>query len=688
MDSAVSKERSLILSPFSSPTAGELLRRKIQAWTQESGSPVSTHVRVSDRIFDLHEPPLLLKSGYFKRALAGSKACELPDEFPGGSDIFEMVVLFIYGSSSLIDPFNVAALRCAAEFLEMTEDHCSCNLCERADLYLNQVVLQSWDDTLIVLQKCQMLLPWAEDLLIVGRCVESLAFMSCMEILDPEQRRDRPVVTLHSLVGRAWDCKTAMEIAGLDLWIKDLIALPFEFFKRIIASLRRQGMKEKYVGPMIAFYATKWVLSKKTHQFWENAADEKGAHDASNKISVILQGIVDLLPISEKATKVIPVGFYFALLSRSLDLGLSNKSNMKLQDQIVSMLHLARVDDFLLPENGMGSTASSMELETMERIVSIRVSSDAEVGHTPLGSISVVAELWDGYLRRIALDPNLAPRRFMELIEIVPISDRQTHNNLYRAVATFLKEHPDITHEEKSSVCKYLNCQKLSQETCIEAVQNELMPLRLIVQALFVQQLNTHQAFKDCSESFRYTHCSEPSGSLSSSRYQLPKSQNLGESPCKQGNQEGETVNMPLGYLIQKDLPLQSSELDKDDLESTSFRIQSLEQELMSLKRTLQQQSTSKGSQQFPGKTKSFRISGLEARSASKKGKPLSQTSSCIGSVNWATQRRYVGRILKIFRKMALFGRGKSKRKQVASGLSDGPSPCNRTQDMHEMYGC
>lgn len=89
-----------------------------------------------------------------------------------------MISLFVYGSSTLVDPFNVASLRCAAEFLEMTEEYTSGNLCERFDIYLNQVVLQSWEDTLIVLQKCQSLDPWAEELLIVSRCIESLAFMA------------------------------------------------------------------------------------------------------------------------------------------------------------------------------------------------------------------------------------------------------------------------------------------------------------------------------------------------------------------------------------------------------------------------------------------------------------------------------------------------------------------------------
>ena len=383
--------------------------------------------------------PLSSKSGYFKERLNDSTDLELPLDFPGGPDTFEMIALFIYGSSTLIDPFNVAALRCAAEFLIMTEDYCSSNLCERFDLYLNQVVLQNWDDTLIVLQKCQTLLPLSEELLIVGRCIESLAFMACMEILDPERRRDQPVVTLEALASQAWSCETVKEIVSQDLWIKDLVALPFVFFKRIIGSLRRQGMKEKYVSPIIVFYTNKWVLSKKTQQFWENSAERIGDDDTNKKVAAILQGILDLLPMGEKASRVLPVGFYFALLSRSLEVGFRSDNTVKLHDQIASMLHFAQVEDFLHPKIGMKSISSSKELATMESIISIYVSSNSDTNHIPSRKNSFVAELWDAYLSHIAPDPDMGPKRFMELIERVPISWRHGHDQLYGAMNTFLQ---------------------------------------------------------------------------------------------------------------------------------------------------------------------------------------------------------------------------------------------------------
>ncbi|XP_022952397.1 BTB/POZ domain-containing protein At5g48130-like [Cucurbita moschata] len=658
------KVRSVASSPFTSPNIGVLLKIKIISWSQETGLPVSVRIRVGDRIFNLHKHPLLSKSGYFQKRLNESTEYELPSDFPGGPETFELLALFVYGSSTLVDPFNVAALRCAAEFLEMTGNYCSSNLCERFDIYMNQVVFQSWDDTLIVLQKCQQLLPWSEDLLIVSRCIESLAFMACMEILDPERRRDQPVVTIDALASQVWSCEMVKEILCHDLWIKDLIGLPFEFFKRVVGSLRRQGMKEKYVNPIIVFYANKWILSEKTRQYWDGT-DEKIVDDEANeKVSFILQGLLDLLlPMGQRTSRVVPVGFYFALLSKSLEIGPKSNSLQKLLDQIASVLHFARVEDFLLPKAGTDSISSSIELATMEKILESFVSSNMKMNHNPSGSNSIVAELWDEYLTYIAPDPKLGQRRFVELIDKVPASWRESHNHLYRAVNTFLQAQSQLSQEEKWAVCKYLNCQKLSQEVCIEAVQNELMPLRLIVQALFVQQLNTQQVFKECSSSFRFTHYGDFSGSLSSSRFPNSNSQNLRDSPYTDGADPSRT----LSFLLHKDHMMQTPhESSRKEYESTSFRIMNLEQELISLKKSIQRQTLSKktetiSSSKAEGRTK---LPDVESsRYSSKKRNSHEQVTGCIGSVNFSTERNYASRLFKIFRGIRLFGGRKQKRK-------------------------
>ncbi|CAL1381929.1 unnamed protein product [Linum trigynum] len=242
-------------------------------------------------------------------------------------------------------------------------------------------------------------------------CIEALSSMACMEILDPEGRREKPVLTLEMLTGQPWSYSASM-----------------------------------------------------------------------------LQSILDLLPLRGKGSRTGPMGFYFTLLSRSIELGLGNDNKAKLQDQIATLLQFAQVEGFLYPEkrsSDSSSISSSEEVIVMEEIFSGYVMSSAS--HTPSASGSLVAELWDSYLSHNGSDPKMEPKRFTELLETTPISWRQSHDQLYRTINSFLQAHQDLNHDEKAAVCKYLNCQKLSQGACVEAFQNDMLPLKLIVEILFIQ---------------------------------------------------------------------------------------------------------------------------------------------------------------------------------------------------------
>ncbi|VYS69664.1 unnamed protein product [Arabidopsis thaliana] len=610
---------SVASSPISSPNISTLLKIKVLSWSKETGLPASVHVRVCNKSFNLHKSLLCAKSGYFKEREDQLSEIEIPQEFPGGAETFEKIMLFIYGCPTLIHPFNIAGLRCAAQFLEMTEQHSTGNLCERFDLYLNQVVLQNWDDTLVVLKKCQDLVPWSEDLLIVSRCIESLAFTACMEILDPERRREKPVIMLEGMVNQPWEYTNIERIINQDTWIKDLTDLPFEFFKKIIGSLRRQGMKERYVSPLVALYASKSVIPE------------------GQTNTDILQRALDLLLTRDKAYRFVPVGFYFACLAHNL----KHDTVLKLQDQIVSLLHTAQPKNFIYPKARNRQVAFSQELLTMESLFSVYVSTESERHLTSSSSNVRVGKLWDIFLSRLPYDQEMKTTRFIELIETVPMSFRESHDQLYLAVNAFLQVHTNISQEEKGSICSYLNCQKLSQEASLELVKNEKMPLRLVVQALFIQQLNTHQAFKDCSDSFRFTNSADFSGSVVPSSRPLTSQQ----SPCT--DDETGPRNRPLCFLMQKDATL-------DEFESTSFRIHNLEEQLVSLKKSLHSHDNLK------------KPNCLGKRSASRNKNTFGQvTTACIGSVSFTSQRKYANRLLQILRRVNLFGSRKTNRSKA-----------------------
>jgi hypothetical protein len=52
-----------------------------------------------------------------------------------------------------------------------------------------------------------------------------------------------------------------------------------------------------------------------------------------------------------------------------------------------------------------------------------------------------------------------------------------------------MQEHPGISKSERKRICKLMDCKKLSVDACMHAVQNDRLPLRVVVQVLFFEQV-------------------------------------------------------------------------------------------------------------------------------------------------------------------------------------------------------
>lgn len=119
---------------------------------------------------------LVAKSNYIRKIILESKEADLTridlSEIPGGPEIFEKTAKFCYGVNFEITVHNVAALRCAAEYLQMTDKYCENNLAGRTEDFLRQVALTSFSGALVVLKSCEDLLPLAQQLNIVQRCID------------------------------------------------------------------------------------------------------------------------------------------------------------------------------------------------------------------------------------------------------------------------------------------------------------------------------------------------------------------------------------------------------------------------------------------------------------------------------------------------------------------------------------
>lgn len=118
---------------------------------------------------------------------------------------------------------------------------------------------------------------------------------------------------------------------------------------------------------------------------------------------------------------------------------------------------------------------------------------------TNLNAKMRVARLVDSYLTEVSRDRNLSLTKFQVLAEALPDSARTCDDGLYRAIDSYLKAHPTLSEHERKRLCRVMDCQKLSVDACMHAAQNERLPLRVVVQVLFSEQVKISNAIANIS---------------------------------------------------------------------------------------------------------------------------------------------------------------------------------------------
>ncbi|CAL5326147.1 unnamed protein product [Camellia sinensis] len=183
------------------------LHSTVQAWSLARGCETDVLIHIDGSSFYLHKDPLAARSGYLKRQLDKLSEITLSPLLNITAETFTLVADFCYGLHVVITPFNVAALRVAAELLEMTETKgCAAadgeNLRQKTEEYFCWAVALSREYVLIVFRSCLSLLPEAETTAaLASRCVEALSLlddgdsvMSCTEDLKRVRAEDFQIV--------------------------------------------------------------------------------------------------------------------------------------------------------------------------------------------------------------------------------------------------------------------------------------------------------------------------------------------------------------------------------------------------------------------------------------------------------------------------------------------------------------
>lgn len=510
-----------------------------RAFSQDIPSDIT--VEVGGMSFCLHKFPLVSRSGWIRKLVAESKDAtdmsrmQLPD-MPGGAEAFEMAAKFCYGIPFEIGVGNVAVLRCAAEYLEMSEEYSVGNLIHRSESYLSDTLMSgSLAMCVKVLQACETLLPIAEDLDIVSRCIESAASKACKEQVARSLSQSEfsssssRVDSNDSLASNSTPRKKSATEAALASWAEEVSVLRIDFFQRVLAAMRARGLRYDCLSGAIVYYAQqslKGLIKKQQHGHNSrelsykhggsaSASASSKVHDASSALEheqrILIETIVTLLP-PERNTASAP--FLFGLLRAAIYLDTTIACRLDLEKRIGMQLEQATLDDLLIPAYSYhGDTL--FDVDTVRRIVINFLQQEpgqddfqdplsiyeSDAASSPLqSSLMKVARLLDCFLAEIAPDANLNPSKFIAIAELMPGHSRVVDDGLYRAIDIYLKAHPGVSDSERKRICGLMDCRKLTQEACSHAAQNERLPVQVVVQVLYFEQVRLKSAMRPQTE--------------------------------------------------------------------------------------------------------------------------------------------------------------------------------------------
>ncbi|XVE86779.1 hypothetical protein DITRI_Ditri18aG0061200 [Diplodiscus trichospermus] len=485
-----------IIIPNKLVIADDSFERKELSWFGTSQIPTDLSIQVQGVIFNVHKYPLVAKCGYIGQLELQPSISNFGhdlklENFPGGSETFEMILKFCYGFPVDLNPNNIAALRCASEYLEMTEEFEDGNLIAKTEAFLTFVVLASWKDTISVLKSCETLSPWAENLQIVRRCCDSIAYKASRE-----------------------NTSTGDVVSEESWWFDDIATLRIDHFMRVMTAIRAKGTKAEIIGKCIMNYADKWLpgmdeeleglrgygFGKSELQFSILRRKEEESSGKNKEQRTIIENLVSILPSQHEA---VSCKFLLQMLKTAMVYSASPALISDLEKRIGMMLEDANVNDLLIPNyknEDQGIMVNSPEQRTMHNIDVVQRILDYFLMHEQqqqqkMGKTNV-SKLLDNYLAEIARDPNISITNFQALAESLPENARSCDDGLYRAIDIYLKTHPSLSEHDRRRLCRIMNCEKLSFDACMHAAQNDRLPLRTVVQVLFSEQAKMRMAMQ------------------------------------------------------------------------------------------------------------------------------------------------------------------------------------------------
>lgn len=381
-------------------------------------------------------------SGRISKLFAKSKGVVVKNlkvifnDFPGGSDGFELMTRFCYNNGKInINPLNVSLLHCIAHFMEMKESVSSFgtkNLLEQTDKLIEEMKYWTWSELVFALKQCQDLQPVSNGSGILDKYLDAISRRivvscettspSCLSTASPDSSAHRLSCDTRSTSTESLKNSSSSYLrsssSSSTWWFEDLVSFdPFLIEMLVKLIYPKNNIDHGTVSKFIFYYQkSRFAATAKP--------DEK---------CKIMESVVRMLYSLD--TTLVSLRSLFGILRVSLNLNCSKCSRNNLETMIGSQLDQATLDDLLVP-----SPAGSKYLYDVNLVLRFLKSFIGKGSCClPLTKLRKVASLMDLYIAEVAPDPCLKPSKFLSLIKALPDSARTSYDAIYQAIDIYFK---------------------------------------------------------------------------------------------------------------------------------------------------------------------------------------------------------------------------------------------------------
>lgn len=437
--------------------------------------------------------------------------CNLLRDIPTDPETFELVVRFCHGFELInLSTDKIVPLCCIAHFLGMTESHSVDNLLKKGLGLFKDRVLPSWNECVKALLRLSSsinenninnIAKQAIHLGLVDACLDSIIHKA---LVDPHLlllgHYSSSSIRPPPLPPRAaaedddddgnYRPNPRRRLFLLEWESESLSTLSLRLYTAVIDAMVKHNVPSQYVAASLSEYVKKWgFLGDKYKRL------NKGQRE-------VIEAVERLLP---RERGLVPCSLLFEMLRFAVSLEASSDCRNGLEMRIGTQLDQATVEDLMMmiPSHdqdqdrggGYGYAKESRrqcDTECLRRILKNFYGNNNTTLDIP--GIIKVSELMEEFLVAVvaASDMDLKMTTFLLLADMTAAASRGTRRNsdgIYRAVDVYLDKNKHLTEVEREEVCQFLDYQMMSSDAVEHAARNERLPLRVVVQVLFVGQL-------------------------------------------------------------------------------------------------------------------------------------------------------------------------------------------------------